>query len=140
VQLEAAYWKVASDIGKSHREIAHHVPHVVLLFPYADHHQQARFSMGRLLQAHLGDGDGAALRFRRLLSCESRDELDHRLRGVLRLTAASGARVDWGVLGRDVLWFFADTDRVRRNWAQDFYAPIKVSTESERGSDQSPNS
>ena len=71
------------------------------------------------------DRIGAALRFRRLLSCRDRerDELDHRLRGVLRLACADKAPVDWGVLGVDILWFFAESDSVRRRWAQDFYAP-----------------
>jgi len=127
LELERAYWTVAGDIAKSQPKIARHVAHVVLLFPYAAQTQGGgkSFSMGRFLRTQLGDGDGANLRFRRVLSCESRDELDHRLRALLRLTAAGGGRVDWGILGRDILWFFAESDGARRRWAQDFYAPSK---------------
>ena len=64
------------------------------------------------------------LRFRRLLDSRDRDELDHRLRGILKLAAGDKTPVDWGVLGVDILWFFAESDMVRRRWAQDFYAPI----------------
>jgi CRISPR type I-E-associated protein CasB/Cse2 len=53
--------------------------------------------------------------------------LDHRLRGILRLACGSGAPVDWGVLGVDILWFFAESGSVRRRWAQDFYAPAAPS-------------
>jgi CRISPR type I-E-associated protein CasB/Cse2 len=48
------------------------------------------------------------------------------LRRVLRLACADKTPVDWGVLGVDILRFFADSDNVRRTWAQDFYAPISL--------------
>ncbi len=124
--LEPVYWRVVGDVSARHAEIAAHGAHVVLLFPYAKHRAHPRFATGRYFRDHLGDGDGAALRFRRLLACESREELDHRMRGVLRLVAGEGAPVDWGVLGRDLLWFFAESNRVRRDWAQDFYAPLRT--------------
>jgi len=76
----------------------------------------------------LGDGDGPALRFRRLLDSRDRDELEHRLRGILKLASHDRVPVDWGVLGVDILWFFAGSDSVRRRWAQDFYAPSRAET------------
>jgi CRISPR type I-E-associated protein CasB/Cse2 len=134
VALAPVYWRVGG--GLAHRR--HDLPHVVLLFPLAP---QARpssslFSFGRFLRRHLGDGDGAKLRFRRLLACEDLDELDHRLRGVLRLACADKAPVDWGVLGADILRFFSESDGVRRRWAQDFYAPI---TRNDAGGIAAPN-
>lgn len=118
--LEPVYWRVAGDAPKT----VTNLPHVVLLFPFAGHRSNAKFSFGWFLHERLGDQAGAALRFRRMISVESRDELDHRLRAILRLTAASGVPVDWGILGRDLLWFFAESDATRRRWAQDFYAPM----------------
>lgn len=118
VALERAYWQVAGSLAEQY-----HLPHVVLLYPLATHQSSARFSFGRYLAAQLGDGDGAALRVRRLLAARDRDELDHRLRGLLRLADGAHHPVDWGSLGLDVLWFLADSDAVRRRWAQDFYAP-----------------
>jgi CRISPR type I-E-associated protein CasB/Cse2 len=120
VALEGIYWKVGGALAHEQR----HLPHVVLLFPLAAHARRARFSVGGYLRSQLGETDGAALRFRRLLDCRDREELDHRLRGVLKLASKDGAPVDWGVLGTDVLWFFAESDSVRRRWAQDFYAPM----------------
>jgi CRISPR type I-E-associated protein CasB/Cse2 len=97
---------------------------VVLLFPLAPHATNEKFSFGRYLFRQIGDRDNALLRFRRLLDSRDRDELDHRLRGILRLASGDRTPVDWGVLGTDILWFFAESDAVRRRWAQDFYAPI----------------
>lgn len=128
IELEGAYWRVAGDFSKSNPNLTRHVPHLVLLFPYAGQRTKSTFSVGQFLRDHLGDKPGANLRFRRVLSAESRDELDHRLRGLLRLAAADGARVDWGVLGRDILWFFAESDATHRRWAQDFYAPMTHDT------------
>lgn len=119
VALEGAYWRIGGDIAHQQKWVAS----VVLLFPTAPHATTARFSFGRYLQQQVGESSNGALRLRRLLACRDRDELDHRLRGVLKLAASDRAPVDWGVLGRDVLWFFAESDRVRRQWAQDFYAP-----------------
>jgi hypothetical protein len=45
------------------------------------------------------------------------------LRGILKLASGDHVPLDWGVLGTDILWFFAESDSVRRRWAQDFYAP-----------------
>jgi CRISPR type I-E-associated protein CasB/Cse2 len=123
VALAEVYWQVGGDLAHDKR---FDLAHVVLLFPLAP---QARpsssaFSFGRFLRRRLGDGDGAALRFRRLLASTDRDELDHRLRGVLRLVCADKTPIDWGILGADVLWLLAENKTVRRRWAQDFYAPI----------------
>jgi CRISPR type I-E-associated protein CasB/Cse2 len=127
LELESVYWRVAGDFGHAAPTLARHLPHVVLLFPQAAHRISPGFSFGRFLRAQLGESAGAGLRFRRVLHVEDRDELDHRLRALLRLTAASGTPVDWGVLGRDLLWFFAESDNTRRRWAQDFYAPLSRS-------------
>ncbi len=119
VALEGAYWRSGAEQASKER----HLPHVVLLFPLVPHATSEKFSFGRYLRRQLGDSDGAALRFRRLLDSRDRDELDHRLRRVLRLAATDRAPVDWGVLGVDILWFLAEGGSVRRRWAQDFYTP-----------------
>ena len=120
VALEGAFWRIGEALAREQR----HLSHVVLLFPVVPHITRDRFSFGRYLRAHLGERDSNALRFRRLLDSRDRDELDHRLRAILKLAAGDGSHVDWGILGKDMLWFFAESDDVRRRWAQDFYAPI----------------
>ena len=47
----------------------------------------------------------------------------------MRLACGNRDPVDWGVLGTDMLWFFAESGSVRRRWAQDFYAPIQTRPE-----------
>jgi len=122
VARERAYWRIGGALAHEKHDLAH----VVLLFPLAPQVRPSGrpFTFGQFLRRYLGDGDGAALRFRRLLASADKDDLDHRLRGVLRLACADKAPVDWGVLGADILWFFAEGDKVRRSWAQNFYAPI----------------
>jgi CRISPR type I-E-associated protein CasB/Cse2 len=122
VALEGVYWRVGGGLAQRRHDLSH----VVLLFPLAAQASPSSspFLFGRFLRRQLGDGDGAALRFRRLLASRDRDELDHRMWSVLRLACADKASVDWGVLGSDLLRFFSESDYVRRRWAQDFYAPI----------------
>jgi CRISPR type I-E-associated protein CasB/Cse2 len=128
IALEGSYWRIGETLAHTQRRL----PHVVLLFPFAPQVKNARerFSFGRYLRTHIGDSEGATLRFRRLIDSRDPDDLDHRLRGILRLAASDHAPVDWGVLGTDILWFFAESDSVRRRWAQDFYAPLSRETNS----------
>lgn len=119
VALEGAFWRVAGALGREER----HLAQVVLLFPLAPQSPSEKFSFGRYLRNELPGGDGASLRFRRLLDSRDWDELSHRLRGILKLASRNAAGVEWGALGLDILWFFAESDNVRRRWAQDFYAP-----------------
>jgi CRISPR type I-E-associated protein CasB/Cse2 len=123
VALEGVFWRAGGKLA--HRQV--HLSHVVLLFPLARHAVREGFSFGRFLRRQIGDKGAAVLRFRRLLDSRDRNELDHRLRGLLRLACADGSAVDWGVLGADVLWFFAESGATRRRWAQDFYAPMASS-------------
>ena len=124
--LDPVYWHVAGALTHTRRDL----PHVVLLFPYAAQGRQRtrQFSFGRFLAQRLGDTEGAALRFRRIMASSDPDDLDHRLRGVLRLACGDGAAIDWAVLGADILGFFHEGRHVRRRWAQDFYAPIASDT------------
>ena len=117
VRLEGAYWRVVGDA----RGVEHALATAVLLFPLAPHKTMNSFSFGRFLKQHLTSSEeGAALRVRRVVQAE-RDELAHRLRGLLRLSANGTHAVDWGVLGSDLVYF---GDRVRRTWTQDFFAPV----------------
>lgn len=133
VALEGVYWRIGDALAREQS----HLPHVVLLFPLAPHASKDGFSFGRYLQPQLGDSVGAAIRFRRLLGSRDRDELDHRLRGLLKLAGGDTRPVDWGILGTDILWFFADSGNVRRRWAQDFYAPTAATA---NGGDSAPSS
>ncbi len=134
IALEPAFWRIVPPLAQQPWNFTH----VVLLFPLAKQINPMRraFSFGRFLRLRLQKpkdaDDRRSLRFHRLLASSDRDELDHRLRGVLRLACADDASVDWGVLGTDVLWFFAESDIVRRRWAQDFYAPLPVAFEKGR--------
>jgi len=120
--LEPSYWRVGGSLAREQP----HLAHVVLLFPLAAQRRALSppFAFGQLLRRRLRGSASGPLRFRRLLASGDRDELDHRLRSLLRLACTDNTAIDWGVLGVDILWFFAERDNVRRRWAQDFYAPI----------------
>src|SRR4051812_36518875 len=63
VALEGVFWRIAGDLGRAER----HLAQVVLLFPLATQASREQFSFGRYLRRALPEGDGATLRFRRLL-------------------------------------------------------------------------
>lgn len=129
VALEGVYWRIGGSLAQEAR--GRDLAHVVIHFPLAKQSNRTDFRFGRFLRREIGKSPSGILRFRRLLDSRDRAELDHRLRGVLRLVARSGRGVDWGVLGLDILWFFAESDAVRRRWSQDFYAPISADAEIE---------
>ena len=117
IRLEGAYWRVVGDA----KDVEYALATAVLLFPLAPHQTKQGFSFGRFLRQHLTSSEeGAALRVRRVVQAD-RDELGHRLRGLLKLASGGEKAVDWGVLGTDIVYF---GDVVRRRWTQDFFAPL----------------
>jgi CRISPR type I-E-associated protein CasB/Cse2 len=119
VALEGAYWRIAEGASEVHPRT---LQGLVMLFGLAPQRSTVGFALGRFLRERLVSGEeGKDLRFRRLIA-RDRDELVHRLRGVLRLACGGDVPVDWGALGADLHFW---SDRVRREWAQSFYAPSK---------------
>ena len=119
VELEGTYWRIGGELAHQRKRLSH----VVLQFPLAAHTNSARFQFGTYLRHNLDDNDGATLRFRRLLASRDNEELDHRLRGILKLAGRDRAPINWGLLGKDILNFLHEDDFVRRQWSQNFYAP-----------------
>jgi CRISPR type I-E-associated protein CasB/Cse2 len=118
-----AFWRLVAVAANDRRPT---LRYAIICFDGAKHANGApRFatSLRRTVYADVEDVDlvGRALRFRRLLASESREELVHHLRRSLRhaAQAGEGLRVDWGTLGAEVVRW---GPVVRRRWAEDFYA------------------
>lgn len=105
---------------------------VVFVFPAAEHSTQDNFRLGRYLKLSLHkDLQGEelvarALRFRRLLAfgADEPDALAHHLRKLIsHAFSTSNHRVDFGVVGADVLRFLMpwSVDAQRRRWASEFF-------------------
>ena len=122
IQLEGGFWRIASLAPPLFRA---RLSHVVACFPAADQLQRVQgFRVGSFLRNALYGAKrtlkpGEAVVFRRLLAADQMEDLVHYLR---RALTHAGRPVDWGVLGRDVVFW---GDFVRRKWAQDFYSPLK---------------
>jgi CRISPR type I-E-associated protein CasB/Cse2 len=130
LRLLGAFYQVADGLQREQP----HLHHVVYLFAFAEQLPKlpAHWSFGVFLRRRIADSPTGRHRFERLLAANSRRELDRHCRELLRqCCATSGARVEWGALGQDVLWYFAQSDRVRVKWAQGFFAPLASPVEIE---------
>jgi CRISPR type I-E-associated protein CasB/Cse2 len=122
IVMEGAFWRVVQAAPEGARL---RLATVVACFSSADQLKRVEgFSPGGYFRRALRGSkreltDAGALRFRQLLLVQDREELVHRLR---RLLVFADAPVDWGVLGLDVFFW---SNRVRRQWAQDFYSNSK---------------
>lgn len=122
IAMEGAFWRVVRAAPEGARS---RLAEVVACFPAAEQLKRTeQFSPGAHFRRALYGSkheitDARALRFRQLLLARDRADLVHRLR---RLLVFADAPVDWGVLGRDVFFW---GDRVRRQWAQEFYSNAK---------------
>lgn len=68
------------------------------------------------------DSDQAKAKLRRLLACESIDEICRVLRPLFSLIDAKAAiQLDYAALLQDLCWFNADKQRIKARWAQNFY-------------------
>jgi CRISPR system Cascade subunit CasB len=68
------------------------------------------------------DSEQAKAKLRRLLACSTTDEACRVLRPLLTLVfSKTGNNLDYHRLLRQLLWFEQNTERVRAQWAQEFY-------------------
>jgi CRISPR system Cascade subunit CasB len=72
------------------------------------------------------------LRFRRLIDCESREELCERIVPTALAAQAKGSVVDYDELFRDLQFYAGDgRDRVRLRWAQAYWKTVAKENDSE---------
>ncbi|MCL4790033.1 MAG: type I-E CRISPR-associated protein Cse2/CasB [Verrucomicrobia bacterium] len=75
----------------------------------------------------IAQGDGKDIaesferRFRRLLACDSVDDVIGQLRSWVRLAASKGVGVNYESLMNDLLWWNRSADRTRVEWAKSFW-------------------
>lgn len=75
----------------------------------------------------IAQGDGKDIaesferRFRRLLACDSVDDVIGQLRSWVRLAASKGVGVNYESLMNDLLWWNRSSDRTRVEWAKSFW-------------------
>jgi len=124
IQLEGAFYQLATGVPPRGRPA---LAAAACCYPACKSGPRENFRFGSWLHARMkGDRrelrDGDAMKFRRLLSSTDLADLTHQLR---RTLTQLGAPIDWGALTRDLYFWSqggASRDRVRRAWAQDFYA------------------
>ncbi|MCG9063932.1 type I-E CRISPR-associated protein Cse2/CasB [Laribacter hongkongensis] len=92
-------------------------------------------ALGRAIAACYEDGnnsDQAKARLRRLLACDDVAELCRILRGQLSLIdSKAGHALDYQRLLRQLLAFHFDAQRVKAQWAQEFYGKVDDKPDSE---------
>jgi len=79
--------------------------------------------IGKAIALCYDDGnksDSAKSKLRRLLSCDSAEELCIILRPLLSLIASKGVRLNYGQLLNDLV-YFGDGEKNKQKWAVDFY-------------------
>ncbi len=121
LSAEGVFWRLVDDAGVPEGE-RWRMAHVVACFDAAGAGGESFASWLRRTAYHdvkSADLPTRAVRVRRLLASRDRDELVHQLRKLLKHGFQASRRgVDWGSLGADIMFW---GDRVRRNWAQDFF-------------------
>jgi CRISPR system Cascade subunit CasB len=68
-------------------------------------------------------------RFRRILACDTVDEVTGQLSAWIRLAKSKGVGVNYADLYNDLYWWSKDADRKRVRWARDFWSPRRDDSE-----------
>ena len=115
VLLEGAFWRSTAGISPGSVAPLRWLAQLVLLFGTAEQlrTRQSPFRFGRFLARH----GIKEIRIRQLIHCRDPDELTARTGRLLRHVEAP---VEWGVLGRDLRYFFS-SDQARQRWTQDYF-------------------
>lgn len=64
-------------------------------------------------------------RFRRLIACDTVEEVTGQLSAWIRLAKSKGVGVNYTELYNDLYWWTKDADKKRIRWARDFWSPRK---------------
>jgi CRISPR system Cascade subunit CasB len=73
------------------------------------------------------DSEQAQAKLRRLLACDSVEEVCRVLRPLFSLiNSKAGIQLDYAALLQDLYWFNADNQRVKSRWAQNFYRHYSI--------------
>jgi len=97
-----------------------------------DSHKQVG-NFGSTCRKIRGDHESFDLRFRRLLSCDDREELCDRIVPVALAAQAKGIAVDYDLLLKDIKYFAGDgLDRVRTSWAQAYWGSSDTESADEK--------
>jgi len=95
--------------------------------------QNGTAGIGRVLASCYDDGnksDQAKAKLRRLLACDSVEEVCRVLRPIFSLVESrSKLTLDFGYLLDQLLYFHLNSQRVKAQWAQDFYHHLEQSEE-----------
>ncbi len=84
--------------------------------------KDGKASLGKALKSCFDDGEQGEQRLRRLLACQSQDELCRILRPILSLVASKAKTpLCHSLLLRQMLKFNFDASRAKLKWAQDYY-------------------
>lgn len=89
---------------------------------FALHPESGSLSLASALRNVARESDSVELRFRALLSA-SREDLPMHLRHAVTLAASKRLPIDWSDLHTSIRFWDHPSDRTRRAWARDFWAP-----------------
>lgn len=120
-------WDILASLGINLENERERLPAVTVAaaIARAKAEQNGSVSLGQaLVSSYENDRDSspAKARLRRLLACTELDELARQLRSILMLVnSKSGQRLDYERLLKQLKSFAFDPQRVRAQWAQEFY-------------------
>jgi hypothetical protein len=123
IMMDRTFWKLAGTYGD---DVRLRLAHLVACFPVAAQlAEPAGFKPGLFLREVMYPGQNPkgpeqALKYKHLTQARDVDEMVPRIR---KLLLEARRPVDWGVLGCDLFFW---SDKIRKGWDRDFYAPPGV--------------
>jgi len=120
-------WELLASFSIDLESEVHRLPYqtVVASIARAKAERNGTLCLGRAIAACYSDGkdsEQAKARLRRLLACDSIAEACRILRAQLSLIdSKAGQALDYRRLLRQLTWFAHDPQRIKAQWAQEFY-------------------
>jgi CRISPR system Cascade subunit CasB len=122
-RLHVDAWPVIAGLGGDIGQPAY----VAIAALYASHPEESNACNFGETCRRIAQGDGKDIvesferRFRRLLACDTVDDVISQLRSWVRLAASKGVGVNYESLMNDLLWWNRSADRTRVEWAKSFW-------------------
>jgi CRISPR system Cascade subunit CasB len=126
-------WEYLADFNIDLENPKERIPYIIIsaAIARAKPDQDGNYALGAAIASCYEEGkasDQARSKLRRLLACETIEEVCTILRPLLGLIASRGKNVAYGKLLNQLAWFAQDPQKIKIKWAQDFFSTIEEAT------------
>lgn len=127
-------WEYLADFGIDLENPQERIPYITIsaAIARAKPNQDGNYSLGAAIASCYEtnndkgkNNEQARSKLRRLLACDTTEEVCAILRPLLNLIESRGKNISYGKLLNQLIWFDRNPQKIKTNWAKEFFGNFK---------------